>query len=641
MKRRGLLSSFLIFITIGIFLTFAFASADNSTNTTSASLTASNNYTLTTGSGTSFVNVPSDQQGAINNAYQCLNNQIANKSSSDLSLQEAVFGMMAVGSKDNLQQEIDNDESTSSSCWPKQGCTVKDTAQVLLAYERSGQSRSDIENWLTSRNSTSTDLNWFLEMDISNNNASQCTLTYDGSQKTVNIGNDMKLSGNPGSCFTFSSSGYWLLFRNNCYNKDIKISCDKDFITTLLYQKVAGTTTYVLPTTHSAASLGSTDETVNTQCFKTGNTCDYEGSLWAAFALQKDGINVDPLIPYLIAMSDNNAQYFPGAFLYSFTGADDQYSNIVQSQQQGRFWKMINTPYNQFYDSALAMLALSQSSATELDNSKNYFLSIQGSDGCWNNGNIRDTAFLLYAGWPRAVAGAGGGSGTGGSLCQAVSGQSCQNTVSCINAGGRVLSNFQCPGFSVCCSVNVQQQSCAAQNGAICGSNQQCSGNSLPSSDSGTCCLGTCVNQQLTDTCSPAGGVCKNICSGTDDTDSTKTCTNTGNVCCIAQATPSGGSSWWIILLTILIIILVALILLRNKIKVWWFKYKGKAKVSPIVRPGVPPVGQGYRPQPGFRPQPSFNRPSAPQRMPARKQPLSEKDREMEETLKKLREMSK
>ena len=97
-----------------------------------------------------------------------------------------------------------------------------------------------------------------------------------------------------------------------------------------------------------------------------------------------------------------------------------------------------------------------------------------------------------------------------------------------------------------------------------------------------------------------------------------------------------------VIILALLVLIVIAIIF-RNHIKIWWFKYKGKAKVTPVVRPGVPPSGMtNYRPaQPVYRPAPSgYSRP-APQRAPPVRKPVSTKDKEMEETLKKLRDMSK
>ena len=44
----------------------------------------------------------------------------------------------------------------------------------------------------------------------------------------------------------------------------------------------------------------------------------------------------------------------------------------------------------------LYFLPLPQSSDTR-NNAINWLMSVQGPDGCWNSGNILDTAFVLYS----------------------------------------------------------------------------------------------------------------------------------------------------------------------------------------------------------------------------------------------------
>ena len=81
----------------------------------------------------------------------------------------------------------------------------------------------------------------------------------------------MTISGNPGSCFTISSSGFWLKANNKCVDQTFRVSCNKDFITSLLYQKTGASTIFVSPNTHSQAALGTTEEKINSKCFKKGN----------------------------------------------------------------------------------------------------------------------------------------------------------------------------------------------------------------------------------------------------------------------------------------------------------------------------------------------------------------------------------
>ena len=157
---------------------------------------------------------------SITKAYQCINSQLSNKTS--FSLQEAVFGQLALGFQQKLQDVIDNQKSSSLDCWPKAGCNLKDTAQVLLLYDRLGKDTAGIKSWLLSRNASMTDLDWYLEADISKHVSSTCTVKYDSTTRNLLINNDMTLSatdGDLGGCL--SISGYWMKINpsSSCYSK--------------------------------------------------------------------------------------------------------------------------------------------------------------------------------------------------------------------------------------------------------------------------------------------------------------------------------------------------------------------------------------------------------------------------------------
>ncbi|MBX4211878.1 hypothetical protein KW787_00270 [Candidatus Pacearchaeota archaeon] len=601
-----------------IFLLLALVgAANNSINDSGVNRTIS---TTTTVIGTT---------AGVDKAYQCLENQIKNKTS--FSLQEAVFGTLALGARSSLTSTIDN--AAGSSCWPKGACTLKDTAQVALAYARIGKNTQGIEDWILSKNGTPNDLIWYVEIDSANHEPSSCTIGYRGSSSTINIGNDMKLSGNAGSCLSISPSGYWLKVQQSCQNVQFDISCDKEFVSTLLYQKSNGGTVYVAPVTHSGASLGTTSEKVDAQCLKTGSNCDYEGTLWAAIALQRTGNDPSAYVPYLVALAPDNTRYFPSAFIYMITGGNDYYSDITQSEKQGKYWEMTATPYNRFYDTSLGLLALQGTSAGEAESAKNYLLSIQTPQGCWNNNNVRDTAFILYSGWGKAVSSTGGTGTT--PLCQSA-GYSCEGRFECLDGGGTVLESYQCLDSRVCCSVAVRQQTCSAKQGIICSNSQRCVGSSQEASD-GSCCLGSCVEtQQQEDQCTTSGGSCSLSC-GTNEEESGVSCSDSSKVCCVAKTTTaSSGSSLWIYILVILIIVVALGIIFRNKIRIALFKARGRGGSSAYTRPtppSAPGTIGGFRPMrpAGFAPirQPSPVRRAPPQR-----------DREMDETLKKLKEMS-
>lgn len=606
MNIRGVLVILCVFI-----FALSFVSAANETN------------------GSAAVSAPAatDASSRTARAYQCLQNQIDTKTASAISLQEAIFGTLALGSNSKTLAKID--EERGSDCWPKSACTIKETAQAMLALRQAGRNTAPVKTWLESKTGLATGLSWYLQIDIANQQASSCKIKSGSTEQTFTVGTDMRISGPASSCLSVVSSGYWLQVSQSCFDRTFQISCDKDFVTTLHFTRAGSDTLYVSPQPHAAASLGTTTETINAKCFRQNSNCDYEGTLWAAAALAKIDANVSAYIPYLVALSADNEQFFPASLLYTLTKNDVHYSEVVQSQKSNQYWEAPTTRYNRLYDTSLGLLALQGTSAAEADNARNYLLSIQTSDGCWNNNNIRDTGFLLYAGWPRAAS-SGSGSGASDALCEIPgSGQSCEPVLACQNAGGQVLYNFQCSGLLRCCSLKVAEQTCAEQQGSQCSASQQCSGREVPSAE-GTCCLGTCQEVQQQNMCEAAGGMCRSSC-GSSEISTADQCTSFSEVCCAPKPADSSGSSAWIWILILLIILVVLAIIFRKRLQMLWFKFRKRrsAAATPIVmrRPPFPPAGAQRAPQ--------YRAPAQPVRR------SSPADKEMEETLKKLKEMAK
>jgi hypothetical protein len=184
------------------------------------------------------------------------------------------------------------------------------------------------------------------------------------------------------------------------YNKDIVITCDKSFITTLLFKDKDISTIHVSETVHSSSANGRTIEKVDSFCFSLDKKdCDYEGSLWAAFVLYSLDRDVSKFMPYLITMAndDLNKKYLPETFLYFLTG---EFKNELLSKQKlGLYWEESGDKY---YDTALALWPLYYESPLEKEDSKEWLLINQQNTGCWDNGNIKNTAFLLYSIWPKS-----------------------------------------------------------------------------------------------------------------------------------------------------------------------------------------------------------------------------------------------
>ena len=309
-------------------------------------------------------------------------------------------------------------------------------------------------------------------------------------------------------------------------------------------------------------------------------------------------------------------------------------------------------------------MALGDSSIPQIEKAKNFFLNNQGADGCWNN--VRDTGFLLYTGWPKSstkpiskecsvngdclsnqecVAGFCKKIGTPNLADCESSGFFCENSFNCEPT--QVLNGYSClnPG-KICCSEKLEKQTCSAQLGKICSSDEECPrGNYLTASDVplGECCATSCQviaptpTPDVEDLCQDNRGSCKTSCASNEEVDSSLSCgESSGQICCKEKK----GSSFWVWFFLILIVLIIILILLRNKIRLLIFRVKSKFSKKPLEKPR--PASFNSSPPPNrFPPQtirPMY-RPLPPQR-PVNK-PVSKKDSDFDETLKKLREMSK
>ena len=336
----------------------------------------------------------------INDAFNCLDSKVV---SASLSFEEAVFAALAGTPNSRVSAMIVQQKSPSEYCWPKSGCTVKATAQAALAKMKMGEGVGNITEWLKTKSGVTQEMTWFLQISTDDNGPAGCVVNYDGADYAVSIGEDMKLSGSLGGCLSIVPSGYNMQIGTNCLDKEFSVQCDKGFKTNLLYTKSGGEEVYISSQTHGASAGAWTVEKITALCFKSGTSCDYEGGLWAATALYANGEDISEYSPYLRALSSDNEKYFPSAFLVSiYQGGDEHYARIMNSKKirpEGTYWEMSFSPYGKYYDTALAMLALkgADSQDVEASNTLGYLFTHQDSTGCWNNGNIRDTSFIIWA----------------------------------------------------------------------------------------------------------------------------------------------------------------------------------------------------------------------------------------------------
>lgn len=563
----------------------------------------------------------------VEKGYYCLKEKV-NGNCDALSVEEQAFSLLALAYDSGLKGECKSallGKSKNEECWPSSGCRLRDTALSILALNNIGYDTEKAESWLLSQKKTATDLIWYLEIDA--NEETKCEING----KTFNIAEDKKISGSS-SCLTPSEGNYFLKIKNTCYDENFTVSCNKDFISTLLYKK--GSTFHVSSETKSAPAEGTTQHTVNSFCFSQGG-CNYEGSLWATLALAKTGNDISGFLPYLIAMADEseNEKYFPYAFLYMITDYDDYFNLIIEEQKPSGYWQLSDSN-KIFYDTALALLSLYGLDAEQIDSAKNYLLEVQGSNGCWRD-NIRDTAFILYAAWPKSPAAEAGKI----DYCEDY-GYYCLAPDTC--SADDTLKSYYCSGLSnICCKTQLAEQTCQEKGGIICTTEQQCSGATVKASDTSKCCLGSCIIQEVNE-CEQQELDCRFSCLK-DEEGKPYSC-GSGKVCCGTKLKKE--TSWWwiIILLVILIILVVLAIIFRNQLKIWLFRIKNKFRKGPapsrVTRPGFPP---GIPPTMA-RPRmiiPRARAPAAAGRQGPIRKFVSKTDKELEETLKKLREMSK
>ena len=576
-----------------------------------------------------------DESCKIDKARSCLEEKIEDRGCEQLSSEERVFSLLAAG---ECKSEVKDDSKFQSD--------VKFTAQAILALENSGSGISNEKEWLMSDNKTSTGLIWFLEIESSK--ATECTVDYSSSNR-VNFGADKKISFlSGGNCLSPYQEGYWLEISSDCYDEEFTISCDESFLTTTLYQKQGSDTIFVSASTHSASADGITEEKVESLCFEKGGSCDYEATLWGALVLSFLGENIVPYLPFLVVMEEDNNDLFPEAFLYYATGNLDFRNKLLSKQISNKWWISLNDKY---YGTALALFSLQFENPQQKTDSVNWlFNEAQNQDGCWDSGNIRNTAFILYSLSPKSFSGGSGGGG--GSVSCENSGYSCTSQINC--AAGNILSGYSCSGAFVCCSEEISL-TCSEKGGEICSSSQNCVGVGSfvdEASNLGLgqlCCVnGFCEEPQVTSSaCESSGGVCRVSGCLENEEKTFAVCDFSSDFCCIQKSKEETTSYLYVWILGILIILVTLAIIFRDKLRPYWIRikseFKGFGRPSETKKkPGFPPLFPPSEQSILRRPSPRRMMSSSPPRkFHKRIIPKTGPKGEIDEVLKKLKDMSK
>ena len=486
-----------------------------------------------------------DKQDRINASYTCLENKINDTGCSRLTPEETIFSLLAV---EKCGKEV-IEGGSDFTCWPKGNCNIKTTAQAILALSEKVPHRNTTaaEEWLLAHKGVPSTLKWYLEIDT--NEPSECKVYYEGSGSpyAFQIEEDKRLSAPTGTCFKPGYGGYFLEISKSCYNKEFTINCDKDFLTTLVYQKVGSElgTIYILKSSHSAPADGLTDEKINSYCFVSpGGGCDYEGSLWATLILDGKGYDVSSYLPYLMGSAEDNERFMPDAFIYFIGQFTDYKTRLLNKQHSGWYWLGDPLyPSKKYYDTATALFPfqyvsdLSQKQST-IDRllRKPSEGGVYDDSGCWNGGNVRDNAFILYSIFPEYFSGHGedfcgdgvcngneteescpedciavepfcGDGVCNGNETSVTCPEDCGSEPSeciaegfyCVNScSGETQEGLDCPEDLTCCDTQ-SEESCEDLGGEKCLYGETCvGGTEIGANDLGTgetCCIeGTCKN---------------------------------------------------------------------------------------------------------------------------------------------------
>jgi hypothetical protein len=220
-------------------------------------------------------------------------------------------------------------------------------------------------------------------------------------------------------------------------------------------------------------------------------------------------------------------------------------------------------------------------------------------------------------------------------------------SLDCTKANGTQSDNFACSGVGyVCCiGANSVEKTCSEKGGVKCLSTQDCSNGFKSASDTGLCCVeGTCQAKPevVINECEAEGTSysCKSSCTSGEKAE-TFNCPDSEQICCFkSQATRS---YWWVWVLVLLVILLGLAIYFRKQLELWIFKRKNisSGPVQSNQRPPFPPTGgMPRRIIPGMQPRPMMGRMPPRPGMPQPGRPFP-KDKELDATLKKLKDMSK
>ena len=323
---------------------------------------------------TSFDPIPS---------YDWLNN---NTNTNSLPAREAAFALLALN---NQNYDIESKlnlfiANQGNDCWPRDGCTVVDTALGLLVLENTGQETNNTVTWLNQREIPAGSIGgiWYLQIVTTNNGT--CDVECDGKTTEVDVSQWAKVDTlGCGSIGSKKSQNYYV----DCSNVG-----DPSMHITLLYQieKPEYSETFLLQDEQAQQM----DVTVDNACYPKslgGTACDLESTLYATWVLSLLGEEVHT-IPYIEErLNEITNDPLKLALLYMIRPDSIAYGNLLMAKQ-----KPSGSWLDDIYKTSIASLALVSNSDSYLNATKWIQLKRDKKDFTWNQ-KIINTAVALIA----------------------------------------------------------------------------------------------------------------------------------------------------------------------------------------------------------------------------------------------------
>lgn len=318
-------------------------------------------------------------------SYDWLNN---NTNIDTLPIRESAFSLLALNNqnydiKSKLNEFIANQ---GDGCWPKDGCSITDTALGLLVLEKTGQDTNKTLTWLSKREVSAGSIGGIWYIQIVTNSNGTCDVTCGGKSTPVKIDVSKWAKVDSLGCGSIGSQ------KSQTYYVDCSDVGDPLMHITLLYniEKPEYTETFLL----QDEQVQQLDVNVDNTCFPKslgGSSCDLESTLYATWVLKMMDQEVHT-VPYLEErFNDIVTDPLKLALLYMILPDSTAYGDkLVEKQKPSGSW------VDDVYKTSIAAFSIVSRSDSYLNATNWLKLKRDKKDFTWNQ-KVINTAVALIA----------------------------------------------------------------------------------------------------------------------------------------------------------------------------------------------------------------------------------------------------